>query len=65
MPREEDRATAMDNKCKNSVKIGRVVPKIRSRTDKHTQKNKQTDIDVTILRSSIGGGVKSEYDEVR
>ena len=35
------------------VKIGRAVPKICSRTDKHTQ----TDALITILRSPIGGGV--------
>ena len=32
-----------------------MVPKIRSRTDKHT--NTQTDSLITILRSPIGGGV--------
>ena len=35
---EEDRATAIGNMHKNVVKIGRVVPEISSRTDKHTDR---------------------------
>jgi len=40
---------------KNLVKIGGVVPKTCSRTDKHT--DRQTDTLITILRFPIGGGV--------
>jgi len=57
MPSEEDGATAIGNMHKNMVKIGRVVPNIGSRTDKHKdrQTDRQTDTLITILCSSIGG----------
>jgi len=41
MPPEEDRATAIGSVHINSVKIGRLVPKIWSRTDKHTHRQTQ------------------------
>ena len=49
---EEDRTTVIGNMHKNNwVKIGRVVPKVSSRT------NTQTDTLIKILRSPIGVGV--------
>ena len=53
-PPEKARASAIGNVLK-MMKIGCVFPKIWSRTDKHTQ----TDTLITILRSPIGGGVKT------
>jgi len=55
-PPEENRATATGNMHKELVKIGRVVPKIGSRKDKHTHTDadRQTDTLITILRSLIG-----------
>jgi len=54
-PPEERRATATGNMHKNLVKIGRVVPEICSRTDKHT--DRQTDTVITILRRPTRGEV--------
>ena len=42
------------------MKIGRVVPKIWSRTNKHTQR--QTDAHITILCSAVGCGVISKTE---
>jgi len=55
----EDRATAIGNIRKNLVKIGRVVPEIWSRTDKHTQTHRQTRSSqycAKKVRCRIGGG---------
>jgi len=54
-PPEEDRAMAAGSTQKNLVKIRCVVSKICSGSDK--QRDRQTDTVITILRSSIGGGV--------
>jgi len=51
---EEDRATATGNM---HIKFGRVVPKVWSRTDKHTDTHSQTDTFITILRSPYRGRV--------
>ena len=60
-PPEEERAKAIANMHKKLVKIGRVVPKILSETDKHTHTSihtdRQTDTLITILRSPIEGRV--------
>ena len=50
-PPEEDRTTAIGNIHKKLLKIGRVVPEMCSRTDKHTDRHTDTDKDtiITIL----------------
>ena len=55
MSSNKERDVTIGNVHKILLKVGRVVPGIRSRTN--TQTNKQTDTVVTILGSPIGGGV--------
>ena len=64
MPSEEDRATAIGNMHKNMVKIGRVVPNIGSRTDKH--KDRQTDRHTYYNTPLLyrGRGVSNEIQEI-
>ena len=45
---------AIDNIHKKLAKIGRVVPKMWSRTDKqHTHRQRQTDTLITVLRRAV------------